>query len=189
MLAMATSAGSFLSRSARAVVCLLVFAAVVPPALAETGSDDPDGVLRRFLGDWHTEAHLHKTSPPADELVTRGTAECRQTLGGRFFEFRTQVMPAGEADLQVMTYDPASRLYRQWVFSSDGYSHAADGRWDAATSTLEWRGKAGETSFVILDHWVSPDRLEWTLRRTKADGTLVQTITGTVSRAAGDSQP
>jgi hypothetical protein len=91
--------------------------------------------------------------------------------------------------LQIMTYDPDSRLYRQWVFSSDGYSHAAAGRWDAATSTLEWRGKSGDAEFVILDHWVSKDRLEWTLRRTQADGTLVQTITGTVSRTGSDRQP
>ena len=55
---------------------------------------------------------------------------------------------------------------------------------DAATSTLEWRGKSGDTEFVILDHSVSADRLEWTLRRTKADGTLVQTIAGTVSHTA-----
>jgi hypothetical protein len=176
-------------RLAPAVAWLLLLAAVASLARGEMASDDPNGVLRRFLGAWQTEAHLHKAGPPASDVVTRGTAECRQTLGGRYFEFRTQTVPAGEADLQVMTYDPASRLYRQWVFSSDGYSHEAAGRWDVATSTLEWRGKSGGTEFVILDHWVSTDRLEWTLRRTKADGTLVQTITGTVSRAVGETQP
>jgi len=176
-------------RLAPAVAWLLLLAAVATLVRGETAADDPHAVLRRFLGAWQTAARLHKAGPPASDVVTRGTANCEQTLGNRYFEFRTTTEPAGESDLQIMTYDPASRLYQQWVFSSDGYSHTAAGRWDAATSTLEWRGKSGETEFVILDHWASADRLEWTLRRTKADGTLVQTIAGTVSRADSDRQP
>ena len=119
----------FFVRPAPAVAWLLLLAAVATLVRGETATDDPNAVLRRFLGAWQTEAHLHKAGRPASDVVTRGNANCEQTLGNRYFEFRTATVPAGESDLQIMTYDPASRLYRQWVFSSDGYSHAAEGRW------------------------------------------------------------
>ena len=143
MLGVTTLSRLLFVRLTPAVAWLLLLASVATLARGETAADDPNAVLRRFLGAWQTEARLHKVGPPASDVVTRGTAACQQTLGNRYFEFRTETVPAGESDLQIMTYDPDSRLYRQWVFSSDGYSHAAAGRWDAATSTLEWRRQVG----------------------------------------------
>ena len=81
-----------------------------------------------------------------------------------------------------MTYDEAAGVYRQWVFSSDGYRHEATGEWDVKTSTMTWKGKTNDSEFVIEDHWASADRLEWNLVRKDAAGKVVQTITGTVSR-------
>jgi hypothetical protein len=54
--------------------------------------------------------------------------------------------------------------------------------WNPAASTLIWKGQADGTTFVIEDHWVSADRLEWTLRRTNAAGGVVQRIEGTLTR-------
>jgi hypothetical protein len=148
---------------------------------------DALAVLQKFVGDWQTETHLTRPGAapekPAPTIDTRGTATCQPTLGGRYFEFRAETLPPGQADLQVMTFDTEAGVYRQWVFSSDGYRHEATGTWNAATNTLRWTGKSGDTSFVILDHWVSADRLEWTLTRSDAEGKVVQTITGVVSRA------
>jgi hypothetical protein len=81
-----------------------------------------------------------------------------------------------------MTYDPEAGRYRQWVFDSDGYWHEAVGRWDPGTSTLRWEGQV-DGATAIDDHWVSPDPLEWTLTRTAADGSLLRTIDGVISRA------
>jgi hypothetical protein len=114
-----------------------------------------------------------------------GQAACRQTLEGHYFEFRTESIPPAEADLQIMTFDVDAGVYRQWVFSSDGYRHEAEGDWDPASSTLLWRGKAVGSSFVIEDHWTSADRLEWSLRRTDSKGKVLQTIEGTLTRATG----
>ncbi len=141
-------------------------------------------VLQKFVGQWQTETHIRRPGPPATTFDTKGRATCQQTLAGRYFEFRAETVPPGQSDLQVMTFDVEAGVYRQWVFSSDGYRHEATGTWNAATNTLRWTGKSGETSFVILDHWASPDRLEWTLTRTDPAGKVVQTITGVVSRAA-----
>lgn len=144
---------------------------------------DALAVLEKFVGQWQTETQLTRTGPPVTTFNTKGRATCERTLGGRYFEFRAETVPPGQSDLQVMTFDAEAGVYRQWVFSSDGYQHEATGTWNPATSTLRWTGKSANTSFVIDDHWVSADRLEWILTRADATGRVVQTITGTVSRA------
>jgi hypothetical protein len=139
-------------------------------------------VLQKFVGVWDTQTHIRHAGPPPRQFTTSGRATCQQTLEGRYVEFRTQSIPPGQADLQVMTYDVEAGVYRQWLFDSDGYHHEAEGRWDPATSTLRWKGKTAETSFVIVDRWVSPDQLQWTLVRTDAWGQTLQTIEGTLTR-------
>lgn len=164
------------------IVCSFLLAQLAhaqPPAAAS----DPAAVLARFLGDWKTHTHIRRVGPPLREFDTAGRATCHQTLGGRYYEFRSESIPSGESDLQIMTYDEDAKLYRQWVFDSDGYTHEADGTWDAATSTLRWTGKSADSTFIILDRWKSPGRLEWTLERKDAAGKSLQTISGTLERA------
>ncbi len=179
--------GARSSLGTAALAAMLIFAQThyALEAASEAKESPADGkqVLARFLGNWETHTKIYHLAGPVREIETRGKATCEATLGGRFFEFRTQTVPPGEADLQIMTYDAESRLFRQWVFSSDGYRHEATGTWDPATSTLRWTGKSGETTFVIDDHWVSPDQLDWTLERKNAGGKVTQTIRGTVSRS------
>ena len=160
---------------------------VVHPVVAEVTAsglkpDDAMAVLERFRGSWQTKTQIQHVGPPSREFNTLGKAVCQATLAGKFFEFRSESVPPGESDLQVMTYDKAAKLFRQWVYSSDGYTHTADGTWNAKTSTLRWTGKSADATFVIDDHWVSADRLEWSLRRTNARGEVIQTISGTVLR-------
>jgi hypothetical protein len=162
----------------------LLASLAVTSVMAETPDRKAEAVevLKKFSGSWDTRTSIRHEGPPAREFRTRGRATCRPTLEGRYFEFRTQTIPPGQADLQVMTYDMEADVYRQWVFSSDGYRHEAEGRWNPASSILRWEGKTAETSFVIEDHWVSPDRLEWTLVRTDGTGHTVQAIEGTLIR-------
>ncbi len=161
----------------------LAFFAMTPVmAGAQNRMSEALEVLQRFSGVWETETRICQEGPPRREFSTRGRATCRQTLEGRFFEFRSESIPPGQADLQVMTYDVSAGVYRQWLFDSDGYYHQAEGQWDQASSTLRWQGKTAGTSFVIEDHWLSPDRLEWTLLRTDAEGRKLQTIAGTLIR-------
>jgi hypothetical protein len=163
---------------------LLLVSLAMSSAMAETPSRTAEAleVLKRFSGAWETRIRIRHEGPPAREFKTRGTATCQPTLEGRYFEFRTQTIPPGQADLQVMTYDVEADVYRQWLFDSDGYRHEAEGQWNPASSTLRWKGKTGDASFVIEDRWVSPDRLEWTLVRTDAKGRKLQAIEGTLIR-------
>jgi hypothetical protein len=163
---------------------LLSLVACMGPGTRDSASPPPAGaVLARFVGTWKTEARIRNSGPPPREARVTGRAVSRATLEGRYVEFRTSsVDPPGTAELQIMTYDAEAGVYRQWVFDSDGYRHEARGRWNAATSTLRWEGEAAGARLVIDDHWVSPDRLEWTLMRTAPDGRLLQKIDGVVAR-------
>jgi hypothetical protein len=166
----------------RVALVLLVIVLAIPGTL-EPADTPPEAVLSRFLGVWKTEALIRHHGPPVRELRTSGRAAGRLILEDRYVEFRTSsIDPPGLAELQLMTYDPEARLYRQWVSDSDGYRHEALGRWHPATSTLRWEGQVDGATFVIDDRWISRDRLEWTLTRTSADGRLLQTIEGVVSR-------
>jgi hypothetical protein len=170
-------------------VCLTLAALLFAPMLnrAARGAELPAearDVLDRFVGKWDTEATIRRPGPPPEEKHTVGRGLCTVTLEGRYYEFRTSTVPPADSELQVMTYDPETKLFKQWVFASDGYTHAADGTWDAATNTLRWTGKTGANSFVIDDKFVAPDRLEWMLTRTDAAGQTVQTISGALKRVA-----
>jgi hypothetical protein len=135
-------------------------------------------VLEKFLGVWKTQTTIRNEGPPPSEFSHLGEIICQRTLEGRYFECRSKSSPSGQAELQIMTYDIDAGIYRQWVFDSDGYDHEAEGRWDSPSFTIRWQGTAGSTSFVIKDHWVSSDRIEWTLLRTDSDGRQLQTIEG-----------
>ena len=162
----------------RAGQLVVAFALTFTLAAADATAAEPipssaaaaQAVLDRFVGSWKTQATIKNSTSLAREIVAHGKAECRRTLEGNWWEFRTETVPPGESDLQIMTFDAPRGVYRQWVFSSDGYFHAAEGTWDASSSTPRWTGTTPTGKFAINDHWVSADRLEWNLRRTDAQG-------------------
>jgi len=166
-----------------ALVIGLLFGVSISARAEELPAEARD-VLDRFVGKWDTETTIRRPGPPAEEKHTVGRGLCTVTLEGRYYEFRTSTIPPGDSELQVMTYDAEAKVFKQWVFASDGYTHAADGTWDPATNTLRWSGKSGANAFVIDDRFAAPDRLEWTLTRTDAAGQAVQTITGVLRRVA-----
>src|SRR5688572_18333390 len=137
-------------------VALVLLAVVLTlPGTLEPADLTPEAVLRLFVGVWKTEALIRHPGPPPREVRTSGRAAGRLILDG-YVEFRTtSIDPPGVTELQVMTYDPQARVYRQWVSDSDGYRHEAVGRWHPATSTLRWEGQAAGATFVIDDRWVA----------------------------------
>ncbi|MGD9765629.1 MAG: hypothetical protein AB7V27_18180 [Candidatus Binatia bacterium] len=161
------------------LVLALAAAAAAQPA---DWPPEAGAVLGRFVGEWEIETWIRHEGPPVRESHTRGRAQARRTLGGRYLEFRSASVPAAYEELQVMTYEPTPGGFRQWVFDSDGYRHAAEGVWDAGAQRLVWQGSDRAGRFIIQDHWVSPDRLEWTLERFNAEGQRVQSIRGVVAR-------
>lgn len=157
-------------------VALVAWAQTAHPTPAEASA-----ILQRFVGAWRTETTV-RDGEGVVIATTSGSAAGESTLGGRFVEFRSASDPPGESDMEVMTWDPVARVYRQWLFDASGYWHEATGTYDDARATITWRGEKDGTTFVIEDRWVSPERLEWTLRRTARDGRVEQTIEGVLTR-------
>jgi hypothetical protein len=182
-------------RKGAGTYCAILTAICIANVAFRSGASDPAkgradelpaqlAVLKRFEGEWQTETLLRRPGPPSREVSTKGKAICQATLGGRYYEFRAETIPPDDSDLQVMTYDEPTGAYRQWVYSSDGYRHEATGKWDEKSNVLTWQGTTMEGTFVIEDHFVSADRLEWNLVRKDGAGKVVQTITGVVARAS-----
>lgn len=151
----------------RLPLCLLLLLGFVPglPANSQPLAlpSEAHEVLNRFVGDW-------------DVMVTingqrhEGQARATWTMEGTHVEFRSHTIPPGDSELQVMTF--ADGVYHQWMFDSSGYRHYVTGTWNPTTRTLVWRGD----DLLIEDHWVNPDRLEWST--TRAD----RKLTGVVCR-------
>jgi hypothetical protein len=121
-------------------------------------------VLGYFVGRWDITVELR-------EGTRRGQAECVWTMDDTYVEFRS--LADGESDLQIMTWSDGEFL--MWYFDSSGYRHEATGSWDPATRVLTWKGPNG---LLIEDHWVSPERLEWTMLRSNLQ------VSGVVSKRA-----
>ena len=119
---------------------------------AEPLPDEVREVLGRFVGQWEVTVLVNGRE-------SRGLAEAAWTMEGTYVEFRSRTIPPGDSDLQVMTWSDGK--YRQWLFDSSGYRHEAIGVWDTHHKTLVWTAP----DLVIVDRWVSPDRLEWLMER------------------------
>lgn len=169
----------------RIATALVVVASAALAARAQGVQSTPaaaGALLERFTGAWQTETTVRDASGAA-VARTFGSAAGTPTLGGRWLEFRTASTPPGAADLQIMTWDADAHVFRQWVFDADGYFHTAVGTFEPALSLLTWRGDKDGVSFVIEDHWSSPDRITWTLRRSAPDGRVLESMDGTLVRA------
>ena len=164
-------------------ICIAGASATSTAAADETTlPPEAEAVLGRFVGQWETQAQIPAQQGSDQAIELRGRGEAHWALGGRFVEFRTESTPPGQSELQIMTYDEAAAVYRQWVFDSDGYTHESVGTWDPATTTLIWRGQNAAGPFVIDDHFVTPHRLEWGLHRRTASGEMIEIITGVVTK-------
>lgn len=169
----------------RLAIALVVVSAATLAARAQGAQRTPaaaGALLDRFVGAWQTET-IVRDANGAVVARTVGSAAGTPTLGGRWLEFRTASTPPGAADLQIMTWDADAHVFRQWVFDADGYFHTAVGTFEPALSVLTWRGEKDGVSFVIEDHWTTPDRITWTLRRTTPDGRVLESMDGTLVRA------
>lgn len=99
---------------------LLLTALVLVPVKgdAQEWATEAVEVMRRFVGEWETHIKMRHEGVPPRESQTRGKGVCRETLEGRYVEFRSWSVPPGHAELQLMAYDVKAGLYRQWVFDA-----------------------------------------------------------------------
>jgi hypothetical protein len=120
---------------------LLVIALTVPVALAQnrsaTAAEIANAlkVLDRWQGRWNVTVTTTQPAP----LTSTSVATNAWVLGKRFLQGDSGVKSDGTRDLSMMTFDPVTRAYPLWIFSSNGtFFYLADGKWDEQSRTMQW---------------------------------------------------
>jgi len=164
---------------------LLLFGSSVSCAPAQTVLG-ADAVLQRFEGRWRTHVTIKSVKMTPHVIEATGVGVGLVTLGGQYLEYRakTDAMPGYpvDEDLQVSTWDAVNKVYRHWVFDSEGNRFERTGTWDEAHHTLTWRANELGCELVIHDRFVSDDRIEWDLVRRDPAGKIRMRIDAWMTR-------
>lgn len=97
-------------------------------------------VLDKWVGRWHATYKVSKAEWTPEERT--GTAELTtdRVVGGRFVQEKAEHSDKTSASL-IFTYDVQRKKYRNWWFSSKGYTSEGTGEWDAVTNTMTMTSK------------------------------------------------
>lgn len=119
-------------------VCVLALATVCAPVAAQ---DNPMDVFKPLLGTWSTRA-VHKPSQNVKVATpSEGEVTAKMILNDRFIRYEGYASTPGNNRLDyqaIMTYDSKKRIYRRWIFRSDGVTAESAGIWDADKMTMTW---------------------------------------------------
>jgi hypothetical protein len=119
-----------------------VVLAVLAVALGSIASpaDADQAVLEMFVGRW--DVRVRTLQPSRPDVTYVETYEW--VLGRKFLSGRTEQKSDGSEDRIVIGYDPQTKGYPLWIFSSTGtYLYLAPGSWDPRTRTMEWKNPPG----------------------------------------------
>ena len=160
---------------------ILVLAAFVAVSFAPAAADEPADqspelkVLNRMIGTWD-EVMTNKATewtPKAE----RSTSVTKRTwaLGGRFLRGDGVWQPAKAEFINLVTYDSATKEYRNWYFSAGVFPRGINrGTWDEKGKTLTWMAtdefgnkSVGKTKFI------DDDTFEWTVVTSDPQGKVV----------------
>ena len=136
-------------------------------------------VLDRFIGKWAGKSE----NSTSDQSY--GTATVVTPISSGQFLQESTTHESGNAQTNVLQWDPASGSYRLWGFSSAGRAAEATGVWDPATSTLTWQfqREPGEENTSRATHeFVDSNTLRWVYETADADGEVVFAAEGLLIR-------
>jgi len=167
------------------LLVLLLFGGSVSCTPAQTVMG-ADAVLLRFEGRWRTHLIIKSVKMAPQVIEATGIGVGLVILGGQYVEYRakTDTVPGRppDEDLQVNTWDAANKVYRHWVFDSEGNRFERTGTWDEAHHTLTWSANELGCTVVIHDRFVSRDRIEWDLVRRDPAGKIRMQIYAWMTR-------
>jgi hypothetical protein len=127
-------------------------------------------VLDRLRGTWDVVMTMRSPKP----ITMKYVETFEWVLDRKFLRGETSHKPDGTTDLYMTTYDPRSKHYQFWIFSSPGtFVLLPFGTWDTRTQSMEWKsGPNWEVSFN--GRWTFPDA------NTRESTTLVKDWRGKV---------
>lgn len=147
---------------------------------------DPMDVFKPLVGEWTTKLETRPSLANPQKATGAGELKVQMILGGRYIrsEGFGEAPRIGRQEYHViMTYDSRQRIYRRWVFRSDGIIAESKGVWNAETKTMTWTtiGLPKNVSFTATTR-ITENGFEETLLGKRADGKVSLDVTSTARR-------
>jgi len=110
---------------------------------------DSHKALGMFVGSWNAEVKIWMNGPKGDPMVSKGTAEYKMMLGGRYLEqdFTGEMMGQPFQGTGFTGYDNFRKKYVGfWIDNFSTAMSTMEGTADHKTKTLTMTGKMDEPS-------------------------------------------
>jgi hypothetical protein len=154
----------------------------LPPVglLPETASQ----ALPALAGNWKGEFTQKTVNGKPAPLKLDCNIAVDWVADKRFLRQRIQHGATG--DLQVMTLDPETRLFRSWFFNAHGAALGPSvGRWDAATRTITWTNIAEADTVGMKNlRFVDANTVTWDILFRDKAGAVLYEGSGKMTRTA-----
>jgi hypothetical protein len=123
-------------------------------------------VLNRWTGSWKSEVAMKPAIWTPKGLQRNEAKSARWILKQQFLEQTGRdLTPGGAESRAVFAYDRANRVFRSWFFGSVGAAYTSSGRWDEATLTMTWEGKADSGHRISSSHhFIDKDTYTFTFK-------------------------
>lgn len=156
----------------RVAYSIVFFVGTVAGCTSSPGADQknkggeessPEEVLALWVGTWKGKDVIKPTKSNPKELTWEVSLECKWMLGRQFVEEFGEVPANNHKHRYIVGYDATKKVYRDWLFMSDGTTMQSTGSWDAQTKTMTWKADIGDGSTVVgKTHFIDADAYEWT---------------------------
>jgi hypothetical protein len=93
-------------------------------------------ILDRMVGEWQNEQTVTNAATPNQPKRETFRVKAEAILGGRFVEEIVTNDTTGESSYSLVWFDPGTKLYRRWFFSSAGPVTELAGTWDEAAKAM-----------------------------------------------------
>jgi hypothetical protein len=166
-------------------LALILSLALTHVAHAQGAAASPDeasrNVMQHWSGNW-TGGVAGASDVVVPHIATvPDHAKVEWTLGNHYLQgvnFDKDNKPVG---VWLMRYNPKSKKYQVWFFSSQGDASLWNGTWDEARQTMTWETRDDEAGVKGTGHTtIKGNQQDWTMSVTK-DG-KTQESSGSLTR-------
>ncbi len=151
-------------------------------AFPPPGNDDPPIVgeltplLKQLTGTWDTNTELKVAGRP---INLKGQSVVTTAYGGTFLHMLGTNAADDRGVIELITFDPALKRYRLWLYDSAGVEVEWLGDYDAKTRTLAWKSDMGDGVKLAMNWKFTTDvGYLWDLTATSSEGKTVFEMKG-----------
>lgn len=122
---------------------------VQPPMPVDPKRPPEMKVLDRLIGEWRNQVKVTTAESPDKPSEQTARKNAKSILGGRMVEVFDTNESTTLNDYWLTWFDPNTRKYRIWFFSSGGLFTEMDAEWDETKKTMNWTS----IDKTVAGHW------------------------------------